>query len=344
MIILLSGYAYLMESYRYWFLQIKHFQPTITSTPTLRFSVIIPARNEEQNIGKCLQTVLSQDYPSELFEVIVINDHSTDNTASIVEALKNNHSNLKLLNLQDLIAGEQLNSYKKKAIEQAIKLASGNWIITTDADCFVGPHWISLFANFIERTNALFVAAPVAFTNEHSFLSIFQCLDFMTLQGITAASVNNSFHSMCNGANLAYSKEAFFSVGGFWGIDDIASGDDMLLMHKIYKKYPGRVKYLFSKDMIVETAAMPTWKQFLNQRIRWASKADKYDDKRIVLVLISVYLFNISFLVLPFMAFWYTQVALGWLLLLAGKTIVELDFCGLLHAFLINKNCCGGFR
>jgi cellulose synthase/poly-beta-1,6-N-acetylglucosamine synthase-like glycosyltransferase len=198
--------------------------------------------------------------------------------------------------------------------------------MTTDADCTVPPQWVSLYASFIQKTSALFVAAPVKFKNNGTFVSVFQCLDFMTLQGITAASVNNSFHSMCNGANLAYNKKAFFSVGGFFGIDNIASGDDMLLMHKIYKRYPGKVKYLFSKDVITETAPMPDWKSFFNQRIRWASKADKYDDKRIVFVLVSVYLFNFSFVVLPFMAFWYTQVWLGWLLLLAGKTLVELRF------------------
>jgi cellulose synthase/poly-beta-1,6-N-acetylglucosamine synthase-like glycosyltransferase len=219
---------------------------------------------------------------------------------------------------------QRLNSYKKKAIEQAIDQATGEWIITTDADCIVPKDWVKTFAAFISEKNALLVAAPVKFINTGSFVSIFQCLDFMTLQGITAASVNNNFHSMCNGANLAYNKDAFKEVDGFAGIDNIASGDDMLLMHKIYKKYPDQVKFLLSQQVITETKPMPDWKSFFNQRIRWASKADKYDDKRILAVLIGVYLFNLSLLLLPVLSIWYPSALYYWLILLIIKTIVEL--------------------
>lgn len=326
MIILLGGYAFLIENYRAWFLQLKEFTVTKEATTNLTFSIIIPARNEEDSIEKCLQSVLNQTYPSTLIEVIVIDDHSTDSTTSKVVQMQQQHSNLTLLHLHELVQGQRLNSYKKKAIEQAIKVAKGDWIMTTDADCIVPNEWVKTFAAFIEERKALFVAAPVKFINSGTFVSIFQCLDFMTLQGITAASVNNRFHSMCNGANLAYNKKAFFEVGGFFGIDNIASGDDMLLMHKIYRKYPRQVKFLLSKQVITETEPMPDWKSFFNQRIRWASKADKYDDKRIVFVLASVYLFNISFLLLPITAYWYPQVWLYWLLLLVGKIIVELRF------------------
>ena len=121
----------------------------------------------------------------------------------------------------------------------------------------------------------------------------------MTLQGITAAVVSKKQMTMCNGANMAYERAAFYEVGGFAGIDNIASGDDMLLMHKIYKRYPDRVLFLKSKNAIVKTEPVHTIKQFFNQRIRWASKADKYDDKRILPVLALVYIFNVLMLVFP---------------------------------------------
>jgi cellulose synthase/poly-beta-1,6-N-acetylglucosamine synthase-like glycosyltransferase len=196
--------------------------------------------------------------------------------------------------LQKLLQGRQFNSYKKKAIEYAVEQASGNWIVTTDADCIVPPYWLHSLNTFIHTRSLVLVAAPVKFTNTGSFISVFQCLDFMTLQGITAASVHHNFHSMCNGANLAYNKKVFNDVLGFAGIDNIASGDDMLLMHKVYKKYPGQVGFLLSAATVVETLPMPNWKAFLNQRIRWASKANKYDDKRIFWVLVLVYLFNLG--------------------------------------------------
>jgi cellulose synthase/poly-beta-1,6-N-acetylglucosamine synthase-like glycosyltransferase len=113
-------------------------------------------------------------------------------------------------------------------------------------------------------------------------------MDFMTLQGITGASVQKNILSMCNGANLAYEKEIFTRVNGFAGIDHIASGDDMLLMHKIWKQNPGKVHYLKSPDAIVTTQPMKTWNDFFDQRIRWASKATKYDDQRIIAVLFLV--------------------------------------------------------
>ena len=167
-------------------------------------------------------------------------------------------------------------------------------------------------------------------------MEFFQALDFMMLQGITGASVHKKIHSMCNGANLAYTKKAFEEVGGFSGIDNIASGDDMLLMHKIYKRYPDKVMFLKSKDAIVQTAPVSSISEFFNQRIRWASKADKYDDKRIFAVLLLVYLFNLVLLLLPILTLFnpgklsiihYPLSIINlWLLLLVLKTSIELIF------------------
>jgi cellulose synthase/poly-beta-1,6-N-acetylglucosamine synthase-like glycosyltransferase len=165
---------------------------------------------------------------------------------------------------------------------------------------------------------------------------MFQAVDFMTLQGITGASVHKKIHSMCNGANLAYTKKAFNEVGGFAGIDNIASGDDMLLMHKIYKQHPDKVMFLKSKDAIVQTVPVHSVKEFFNQRIRWASKADKYNDKRIFAVLLLVYLVNVLLLVLPVTALFLNiqysiinyQLSIwgSWLCMLLLKTMVELIF------------------
>ncbi len=323
---IILGYAFLIENYRRWFLQVKSFVITREAQPSIKFSVVIPARNEAGNIKTCLETILKQSYPLNLFEVIVVDDHSTDSTAGIVESLQIKCPNLHLIQLQKLLHGKPLNSYKKKAIEHAVEQASGEWILTTDADCVVSPDWLKYFDAFIKNSNSVFIAAPVKYKNVGSFVSIFQCLDFMTLQGITGASVFHNFHSMCNGANLAYNKMAFNEVGGFTGIDNIASGDDMLLMHKIYKKYPKQVNFLLSPLVIVETLPMLTWKAFFNQRIRWASKADKFDDKRIFWVLAFVYAFNLSFIILPVLFLWFPFILCYWLIMVICKTLIELRF------------------
>lgn len=150
----------------------------------------------------------------------------------------------------------------------------------------------------------------------------------MSLQGITGAAIQSKSYGMCNGANLAYEKSAFTSVNGFENINEIASGDDMMLMHKITKMFPDRIAFLKSKDVIVQTSAMPTIGRFFQQRIRWASKADKYDNNSITAVLFFLYFFHVWLLVLFIYGLisWNLDVfgLLG--LLIIVKTIAELVF------------------
>lgn len=283
-------------------------------------SVIIPARNEEKNIAVLLNALSRQSYPRDYFEVIVVDDFSMDSTARIVRDFS--LSNLTLI--QPSISAEL--SSKKKSIEAGIKKAKGELIITTDADCHPAIDWLKTINDFYARTDAAFIAAPVKFTTDKSFLQIFQSLDFLTLQGVTAASVGANFHTMCNGANLAYKKDAFQNVNGFEGIDKVATGDDMLLMHKIWKKYPGKTLYLKNKNAIVTSQPMLSWKDFFMQRKRWASKTLVYDDYRIIVVLAFVYLLNCLFVVLVTASFFngfYWWYALGFIIV---KTIIEMPF------------------
>jgi cellulose synthase/poly-beta-1,6-N-acetylglucosamine synthase-like glycosyltransferase len=340
-IVLFFGYAVLIIYYRQSWLQIPEYNSipgSINKIPSTKITVIIPARNEEQYIGRCLQSIIDQSYPTSLFEIIVIDDHSTDNTANVVRSF--NNQNIHLIFLKDFVS-DAINAYKKKAIEVAIAQSKGDLIVTTDADCFMDKEWLKTVASFYEEYRPACIAAPVSINSTNHFVQIFQALDFMTLQGITGAAVYKKIHSMCNGANFAYEKNAYYKVSGFKGIDNIASGDDMLLMHKIYKLYPDRVLFLKSREAIVHTQPMNTWKGFFNQRIRWASKADQYDDKRILPVLMLVYFFNLLLLLLPVIAIFYNStlplfnyqsdryritIIDSWLLVLALKTIIELFF------------------
>ncbi len=286
--------------------------------PSVSVSIIIPARNEEKNIGILLQSLQEQTYPKELVEIIVVDDHSTDLTAQIATQFPG----VKLLSLEN----DAINSYKKKAIEKGIMAASGSLIITTDADCVAPPAWLKTLVSFKEKTNPVFIVAPVVFDCNSQPVQVFQAMDFMVLQGITGASVYKKIHAMCNGANLAYERHVFYEVGGFTGVDHIASGDDMLLMHKVVQKYPAGISYLKSNDAIVSTKPMPTWPSFFNQRIRWASKAVHYNDKRIFGVLLLVYLFNLSFLVLLIAGCWDPLYWLFFMVAWVCKTAVELPF------------------
>ena len=297
-IILLFSYSGLILLYRRSWIRLKNYLPQ-NYLPENRLpfiSIIISARNEEQNIGHCIRSIIDQKYPQNKYETIIVDDHSTDKTVSIIQSFQK--QNIRIIFLADYTENKILNSYKKKSIATAMQFAKGELIATTDADCVLPDRWLEILAAFYKDKESFFIAMPVAFQDPlptdsivKKVLKIFQSIDFMALQGITGASVQNKFHGMCNGANLAYEKKIFYAVNGFEGIDELASGDDMLLMHKIQKVNPQKVMFLKSPEVIVQTRPAETLKEFMNQRIRWASKAEKYTDKTITLVLFLVYFF-----------------------------------------------------
>jgi cellulose synthase/poly-beta-1,6-N-acetylglucosamine synthase-like glycosyltransferase len=341
---LFTGYVLLLLYYRQAWLGIPLFQAPPTY-PSTRITVIVPARNEERFIKDCLDSLCAQSYPKNLFEVLVVDDHSTDRTAQIVDGF--DPLLIKRISLKDHVEAP-INSYKKKAIEIGVLHSNGDLILTTDADCIVPAGWITTLAAFYETCHPAFIAAPVLISPVPGrFLAIFQSLDFMTLQGITGAAVEKKFHMMCNGANLAYEKKAFNTVGGFSGISDIASGDDMLLMNKIFRLYPNGVKFLKSKNATVQTNAEETVWSFFSQRIRWASKAGVYKDKKTFPVLLLVYLFNLSLVLLLLISFFehnprsildlHFSLFELWLILLALKTIAELFFLYPVAVFFENQ-------
>jgi len=327
-ILFFAVYSFLIIFYWRTWVKIPSFVAG-ASAQTRPVSIIVPARNEKKNIARLLTSLQLQNYPTQLTEIIVVDDHSEDDTAEIARKFPG----VTVVQLKE----DSLNSYKKKAIETGIKKSTGEIIVATDADCVVGPAWLNTLVSFKDQYHSVFLAAPVGFIDDpagsNKLLYNFQTLDFLVLQGITAVSVFSRSHSMCNGANLAYEKKVFNEVNGFEGIDHIASGDDMLLMHKISKQYPDRVHYIKSRDSIVYTQAAASWKEFFNQRIRWASKANQYDEKRIYWILLLVYLFNLCFLVLLIAGFRNNSYWFWALVLWVAKTIIEFPFVNAVAAF-----------
>lgn len=271
--------------------KIKPFKRNLTKAHT-PVSIIIAARNEEEKIGKTIDDILAQDFDSDLVEVIVIDDHSTDSTAAIVSSYA--AQGIKLIRLNESPA---LNSYKKKAIQTAIGTASGELIITTDADCRMGPYWLATVVNYYETHHFKMISSPVAYFDEKNFLEYAQALEFSFLIGLGASTIGNKSPSTCNGANLAYQREAFYEVGGFKGIDELASGDDELLLHKMAALYEDKIGFLKNNDAVVYTHAKPTIAEFIQQRKRWASKSTRYKERSVIILGVSVWLFNLSILV-----------------------------------------------
>lgn len=238
------------------------------------FSIVIPFRNEAKNMIHLINSLSQINYDKTRFEILFIDDDSTDDSVKLLNPylLKNKH--WKLINNQRIS-----NSPKKDAINTAIQYAKYDWIVTTDADCEVKENWLRTFAEYItqkidlkNKKEPCFIAGPVAYKTNKSLLQNFQNIDFLSLIGSTIGAFGNKHPFLCNGANLCYKKEAFLAVNGFTGNDNIASGDDVFLMEKMLHKYPNLVFYLKSEDAIVTTKPTTTFNDLLTQRIRWASK------------------------------------------------------------------------
>lgn len=293
-----------------------------------RVSVLIAARNEEQTIARCLEAVFAQHYPQELFEVIVIDDHSTDGTAEVVRLF--DRPGLRLIRMNE---DQPLNSYKKKAIARAIGMASGELIVTTDADCWMGPEWLAVIVSEYERHGYKLISSPVAFAEEGSFFERLQTLEFMYLIGLGASAIGNEHPGTCNGANLAYTREVFFQVEGFKGIDDLASGDDELFLHKVAALYYNRIGFVKSSAAVVYTHARKNLSSFLQQRKRWASKSIKYRNKLVVALGLSVYFFNLFLLLNGCLALFDRDFGLWFLGMYGLKLLIEVIFLLMLGKF-----------
>jgi len=259
------------------------------SIPHEFVSIIIPFRNEKENILANLKSIESQLYPVEKFEVIYVDDFSEDNS---VELLKKNvrRNNVSVLSVPNDFS---INAHKKRAVRYGIENAKGNIIVTTDADCVHDEEWLkSLMQSFDSVTG--FVSGPVEFETDNSLFSEFQKLEFAGLVLCGAGLIGAGHPTICNAANIAYRKKVFDEVGGFNDQMNLSSGDDELLMQKIFRDSDFKVKFCIDKKTIVKTSANKTLSDFYQQRKRWASKGLFYNDKSLVLKLILIYSFYVG--------------------------------------------------
>lgn len=317
-IILFSAYFFCMMALVYGFKKVSAFSCEETLSAT-RFSVIIPFRNEAENLPNLIKSIENLNYPSELFEVILVNDASEDNSEKIVsEAIEKSRFSIKLIQNK-----RTSNSPKKDAISEAIKNSKFEWIVTTDSDCILPKNWLKTLDAFIKKNNPVMVCDPVLYKSNESFLENFQQLDGFSLQVVTIGSFGLNNPLLCNGANLAYQKNAFLKVDGFLGNDHIASGDDIFLLEKMKKAFPKHVQFLKSKEAIVFTQPQKDWKSIINQRIRWASKTSKQKNTISLLLGILVFLVNISALALPLFMIFDTENLFIYLSLLFLKIIID---------------------
>lgn len=285
-------------------------------SPKTTFSIIIPFRNEAKLLPELLISISNLNYPTDLFEVILVDDESTDGFQ-----IENHTFDCRVLhNIR------KSNSPKKDAIETAVQQSKYSWIITTDADCLVPENWLKTLDSFIRENDVEMVVGPVVYQTNSDFFQHFQLLEQISLQGATIGSFGINKPFMCNGANFAYSKKLFQALNGYADSNHIASGDDVFLLQKALHSTDfgvSKIGYLKNHDFLVLTYPCFTFKSLINQRIRWASKTTAYKDPFAKILAVLVFLGNLSvvlglvFSIVGWMPFW------DWYLLFAMKIIVD---------------------
>ncbi|WAC15120.1 glycosyltransferase [Dyadobacter pollutisoli] len=329
-VVFIVSYAIFTLWLTYFWNKIKSFRDSAVNSPDF-ISVIIPVRNEEENIGALLQDLAHQSFSFSQFEVLVMDDSSTDNTAKVVNDISQHAAcNIRLISLPDIATS----SPKKRAIETAIGSAKGNLIVTTDGDCRVQPGWLQAIATCHKVTGARLISAPVTFSEETSLTDHLQTVEFASLIGSGASAISAGYPSLCNGANLTYEKAAFLAVDGFDGVRHIASGDDEFLMHKIAAKYPGSIHFLKNPQAVVSTSPHKNWAGFFRQRKRWASKWKHYQSRTPLILALYIFMSNFSFLLTgPLLLSGHITLN-AFLILAALKCLPEWLFLGTVLQFL----------
>jgi len=268
-------------------------------TKLYNVSVVIAARNEEKNISNILSDLINQTYPSEIFEVIVVDDHSTDRTAEIVSQIAADYSNIKIIKAQKDNTGRLV--AKKNAIYQGIKNSSGEIILSTDADCRIQAGWIeTMVSYFMEDVGMVVGFSQLGKKGEkRSLFEQLQAIDFLTLLSAAQGALNVHYPLASTGQNLAYRKEAFEQVGGFKEIGHRISGDDVLLLQLIYKKTNWKIRFAPSPKSFNYSLPEKTLRKFSNQRKRWASNGSYQFklNKGFFLIVINTFLINLLLLI-----------------------------------------------
>lgn len=320
-LILFSLYFFCMMSLVYGFQKVIHFTSE-KIVPKTRFTVVIPFRTEAKNLEDLLKSIEKLKYPEHLFEITLVNDASEDNSETIIyEAIEKSKFSIELIQNKHISC-----SPKKDAISEAIKAANFEWIVTTDADCNLPQNWLKTLDSFIQATNPVMVCGPVSYACNDNFIEDFQELDGLSLQTVTIGSFGFNNPILSNGANLAYTKSAFLKVNGFSGNDHIASGDDIFLLEKFKKVFPGKVQFLKSKEAIVSTKPQKDWKSVINQRIRWASKTSKQKSIASIFLGGLVFTVNISVLILPIFILFNFENVVFYALLIIFKITTDFVF------------------
>lgn len=291
------------------------------SEQELKISIIIALRNEAKNIISCLESLKNQNYSSNNFEIILCNDHSTDNSIQLVNEFLASNSRLRIL----LIENKQAEHGKKDAIKNAVKVAQHEILAFIDADCIAGENWLKTISDaFYTDKNLKMFCGPVAFFTRNNLLEKLFSLEFASLIAATAATIQKNKAIMCNAANMAVLKEAYSNMLEGALNQKYASGDDVFILHNIKKCFGEKsIAFNFNKDALILTHAPENIETFIQQRIRWSSKTVGYSDTFALFSASLVFIVCLTIASGLFFSFFYGKLAGLFIAMFLIKTLVD---------------------
>lgn len=290
--ILLTIYVVLIALARWYWDRIPQNPELVTATSLSGVTVVIPVRNEEKNIEALIHSLSGLHYPIDKLEIIIVNDASEDRTSELLQANTTDKFNFKWFTLDE--PANFQGSFKKRALTAAIQRAEFPVIVTTDADCQFHPEWLTSLIGTMQTNDLVMACGPVAY-HQQGFLSPLLDIELASLVAVGAASLSQGFPNMCNGANLAFTKEAFKQVDGYQGYEQVVSGDDEFLLYKIFSRYPRRVGFVKQSHSIVRTNPPDSWTEFVNQRKRWGGKWKAHKSKATRALALFIFVFHLAF-------------------------------------------------
>lgn len=281
-------------------------------------SVVVPLRNESEQIDGLVESLLAQRYPPDRLELLLVDDHSEDDTVYRIEHDFASQHRLRLLRLPDGLEG------KKAAVAHAVNNARGEVVVTTDADCRHNPDWLrTLLVPFARGADV--VAGPVVFSDRDTLFKRLQALEFLGLMGVGAGFFGIGHPRLCNGANFAYRRELFFDAGAYSDNETIHSGDDEFLLHAIVYRLGARFAFVTEPESIVRTRPEQRLTGFLRQRIRWSSKGIRYDDRRFVAFLVLLFVYFLMLCSAPVVVMHSALALAPALLMFLVKAVLDLS-------------------
>lgn len=299
---------FLTAYYLYFLFRIRQGLRHVRSSPGTRkeysVTVIIAVRNEEAVLEDVIRSVLEQDYPRNLYELVIVDDASDDRTLEKARNVAANHPQLKIIGMPS--HASDVGGRKPLAIAEGVTAASGEIILTTDADCSMGKDWIrSMLGHF--DPDVTFVSGPVLEEGGEGLFSEISKVEFLGLIATAAGLIGIKNPIICNGANIAYRKSAFLQAGGYG--DESHFSDDEVLMQRIARRKLGTIRFCADPGATVRTKSPRTFREFWSQRVRWASKRNHFEGGSILLQLVVLYAFffvlflsALAAFVLPFLA------------------------------------------